>query len=89
MGRTDLFSASAHGPDVKDTRQRQPRQDLLTLGQEAEAEAINEVIEVLVQGQLLVTDRPSNSTPRSNLGARHWVDLAHEALMTGWAQFAA
>lgn len=75
------------GPDVKDTRQRQPRQDLLTLGQEAEA--INEVIEVLVQGRLLVTDRPSTSTPRSNLGAGHWVDLAHEALMTGWAQFAA
>jgi energy-coupling factor transporter ATP-binding protein EcfA2 len=40
------------GPDVKDTRQRQPREHLLALGK---TDADRAVIEVLVQGQLLVT----------------------------------
>jgi hypothetical protein len=44
------------GPEVKDTRQRQPRQQLLELGKtDADRVIIQEVIEVLVQGRLLVS----------------------------------
>ncbi|MGB3491963.1 MAG: hypothetical protein WBA57_04505 [Elainellaceae cyanobacterium] len=65
------------GPDVKDTRQRQPRITLLALGKTEDDQAvINEVIEVLVEGRLLVTTQSNE------------VDLAHEALMMGWLRFA-
>ena len=65
------------GADTKDTRQRQPRQDLQALGASADEQAlIDEVIEVLVEGRLLVTTKEDE------------VDLAHEALMVGWKRFA-
>jgi hypothetical protein len=65
------------GPEVKDTRQRQPRELLLAIGKtEAEKALIQEVIEVLVDGRLLVSTDSGE------------IDLAHEALMTGWEQFA-
>ena len=61
------------GQDAKDTRQRQPQQKLLSLGQNvAEAETIQQVINKLVNRRLLVTDKGKV------------IDLAHEALMTGW-----
>ncbi|MEO1350563.1 MAG: caspase family protein, partial [Cyanobacteria bacterium J06635_15] len=50
------------GPDVRDTRQRQPRAALLAMGNsEAERARIDEVIEALLRGRLLVTGRPSPS----------------------------
>ncbi|PSN10772.1 hypothetical protein C7293_26875 [filamentous cyanobacterium CCT1] len=65
------------GPEVKDTRQRQPRLTLLDMGKSPrEREVINEVIEALVCGRLLVTTREDE------------IDLAHEALMAGWQRFA-
>jgi WD40 repeat protein/ABC-type Fe3+/spermidine/putrescine transport system ATPase subunit len=81
------------GPEVKDTRQRQPRQQLLELGKTAaERETIGEVIEALVRGRLLVADQPSPSTPaptpQTSLAEGGYIDLAHEALMAGWARFA-
>jgi WD40 repeat protein len=77
------------GPEVKDTRQRQPRQQLLGLGKTAaERATIGEVIEALVRGRLLVADRPSPPTPLPSLGEGGYIDLAHEALMAGWARFA-
>lgn len=65
------------GPDVKDTRQRQPRQALLAMGKTDDAQTlIDEVVEVLVAGRLLVpTDQGE-------------IDLTHEALMMGWLRFA-
>jgi WD40 repeat protein/energy-coupling factor transporter ATP-binding protein EcfA2 len=65
------------GPDVKDTRQPQPRENLLALAKtEDDREVIQEVIEALVEGRLLVTTKGDE------------VDLAHEALMIGWQRFA-
>ena len=65
------------GPDIKDTRQPQPRKELLALAKtEDDREVIQEVIEALVEGRLLVTTKGDD------------VDLAHEALMMGWERFA-
>ncbi|MGF1523970.1 MAG: hypothetical protein ACFBSF_16760 [Leptolyngbyaceae cyanobacterium] len=65
------------GPDVKDTRQCQPRKALLAIGKtEDEQTVIYEVIELLVKGRLLVPTKEDK------------VDLAHEALMVGWQRFA-
>ncbi len=65
------------GPEVKDTRQRQPRGALLDMGKgPRERDVINEVIEALIRGRLLVPTREDE------------VDLAHEALMVGWQRFA-
>ncbi|MBE9069524.1 caspase family protein, partial [Leptolyngbya cf. ectocarpi LEGE 11479] len=68
------------GKDGKDTRQRQRQSKLLALGQtERERETIADVVERLVNARLLVTDGD---------GASRYVDIAHEALMDGWQQFA-
>jgi len=65
------------GPDINDTRQPQLRESLLALAKtENDREVLQEVIEALVEGRLLVTTKGDE------------VDLAHEALMTGWERFA-
>ncbi|MEH2422480.1 MAG: caspase family protein [Nostoc sp.] len=66
------------GAEDKDTRQRQPKQELLNLAGENldEQQAINQVIEKLIQGRLIVTDTEAREEV--------WIDLAHEALIDGW-----
>lgn len=65
------------GSDVRDTRRPQPREQLLALAKtEDDREVMQEVIEALVAGRLLVTTKGDE------------VDLAHEALMVGWQRFA-
>jgi signal transduction histidine kinase len=69
------------GAQEKDTRQRQPKAKLLAIAGDkpGDQEAISTVLDKLVDGRLLVSDREGED----------WVDLAHEALMEGWEQFAA
>jgi signal transduction histidine kinase len=69
------------GAEEKDTRQRQPKSKLLAIAADklADREAFSKVLDKLVDGRLLVTDRQGED----------WIDLAHEALMEGWEQFAA
>jgi len=114
------------GQDEKDTRQRQPKGKLLAIAGDnpEEREALNEVIDELVQGRLLVTGEAEEKTDiltplnppdaggrnlapspfRGGLGRgssdsgkrsitdlvedAKMIDLAHEALMEGWTQFA-
>ncbi|WP_414569426.1 caspase family protein [Nostoc sp. CCY 9925] len=70
------------GVEDKDTRQRQPKQELLSLANENldEQQAINQVIEKLIQGRLLVAGKDEQG--------KAWIDLAHEALIEGWERFA-
>ncbi|MEB3357615.1 MAG: caspase family protein [Synechococcales bacterium] len=77
------------GEDTRDTRQRQPKADLLALaGEDAENQAMVEtVLTDLVDGRLLVTDQETEN-PTEQLGSIAHVDLAHEALMEGWQRFA-
>lgn len=64
------------GEGTKDTRQRQRKSDLLEMGKDAvEREAIESVIQSLVDGRLLVSDRIENQDV---------IDLSHEALMRSW-----
>ncbi len=68
------------GTEEKDTRQRQPKQDLLELAIDPENEEIvNTVLTLLVDERLLVTGEEDGEA---------WVDLAHEAIMDGWKRFA-
>ncbi|MGI2907788.1 nSTAND1 domain-containing NTPase, partial [Tolypothrix sp. VBCCA 56010] len=70
------------GAEDKDTRQRQPKQELLSLAGENldEQIVINQVIEKLIQGRLIVTYTEAREEV--------WIDLAHEALIEGWQRFA-
>jgi signal transduction histidine kinase len=70
------------GTQEKDTRQRQPKTKLLSIADDNSGaqEDISDVLEKLIQGRLLVCDT-------ENIG-EVWIDLAHEALMEGWEQFA-
>ena len=82
------------GRGEKDTRQRQPKERLLAMGgKDVQArETIAAVIQDLVDGRLLVSsgedfvvsDRDSSSDAETVA----YVDLAHEALLEGWQQFA-
>ena len=64
------------GEGTKDTRQRQQKSDLLEMGKDSvEREAIKAVINALVNGCLLVSDRIENQDV---------IDLSHEALMRSW-----
>jgi uncharacterized protein YjbI with pentapeptide repeats len=64
------------GEGTKDTRQRQRKGDLLEMGKDTvEREAIESVIQSLVDGRLLVSDRIDNQDV---------IDLSHEALMRSW-----
>jgi len=85
------------GEGIKDTRQPQPRAKLLAIaGDDAEQqEVLSEVLDELVQGRLLVTggeEQPpgeySELTLTNQAKADQMVDLAHEALMEGWEEFA-
>ncbi|MCA1995104.1 MAG: hypothetical protein LDL41_24105, partial [Coleofasciculus sp. S288] len=68
------------GADAKDTRQRQRKPKLLGISSDnsASQQALEKVLDRLVDGRLLVTDREGED----------WIDLAHEALMEGWKTFA-
>ncbi len=69
------------GDGERDTRQRQPKARLLAIsGDTSEArEVLNDLLEELVQGRLLVVGKEGLNT--------NWIDLAHEALIDGWKQF--
>jgi hypothetical protein len=69
------------GSAAKDTRQRQPKSKLLEIAadNQVDREAVSKVLDKLVDGRLLVSDREGED----------WIDLAHEALMDGWEQLAA
>ncbi len=79
------------GQDEKDTRQRQPKGKLLAIAGDnpEDRDALNEVIDELVQGRLLVTgeaeEKPDIADSVENA---KMIDLAHEALMEGWMRFA-
>ncbi len=73
------------GEQEKDTRQRQPKANLLSIAGDSpeEREALSELIDGeggLVQGRLLVAGKDKDEA--------EWIDLAHEALIEGWQQFA-
>ncbi|MBD2561295.1 MULTISPECIES: nSTAND1 domain-containing NTPase [Nostoc] len=73
------------GEGEKDTRQRQPKATLLNIaGDDAKQQQdLSELIDGeagLVKGRLLVTGKDENGEA--------WIDLAHEALIEGWEQFA-
>jgi hypothetical protein len=68
------------GEEMKDTRQRQRKSNLLDIGKDvAEKDAIESVIQTLVDGRLLVSDRVEN---------HDIIDLSHEALMLSWKRLA-
>ena len=71
------------GEGVKDTRLRQPKAELLVIAGDnlAVQQAISNVLDELIRGHLLITGQ-------ENQQGEAWVDLAHEALMYGWQQFA-
>ncbi|MEH2241264.1 nSTAND1 domain-containing NTPase, partial [Nostoc sp.] len=73
------------GEGEKDTRQRQPKATLLNIaGDDAnQQQELSELIDGeagLVKGRLLVTGKDEQG--------QAWIDLAHEALIEGWQQFA-
>ncbi|MDB9527906.1 TIR domain-containing protein [Oscillatoria sp. CS-180] len=64
------------GLNMKDTRKRQPRKTLLDMGDSKDTkDLINDVIEILIKGRLLVATKDDE------------IDLVHEALMNGWNRF--
>ncbi|MBE9030659.1 pentapeptide repeat-containing protein [filamentous cyanobacterium LEGE 11480] len=68
------------GEGVRDTRQRQLRSTLLAMGKnQAEKDAIDSVINSLVDGRLLVGDR---------INSEDVIDLSHEALIQSWQRLA-
>ncbi len=66
------------GAQEKDTRQRQPKQELLNLTGDNfnDQQAIDKVLSKVIQGRLIVT--------YTEAAAEVWIDLAHEALIEGW-----
>jgi len=79
------------GEEEKDTRQQQPKGKLLGIAGDnpEEREALNEVIDELVQGRLLVTgEAEEKSDIADSVQDAKMIDLAHEALMEGWTRFA-
>ena len=64
------------GEEIKDTRQRRSKTELLEMGADTATRGkIENAIDRLVDGRLLVSDR------------NNVVDLSHEALMQGWKRF--
>ena len=88
------------GEGIKDTRQPQPRAKLLAIAEDdaEQQEVLSEVLDELVQGRLLVAggeEPPPGEysdlalTNQAKAGQiDQMVDLAHEALMEGWEEFA-
>ncbi|MEH2171671.1 nSTAND1 domain-containing NTPase [Nostoc sp.] len=71
------------GEEEKDTRQRQPKTELLTIAgnDQEQQQALSELLdEGLVKGRLLVAGKDEQG--------KAWIDLAHEALIEGWQRFA-
>ncbi|OYE05840.1 nSTAND1 domain-containing NTPase [Nostoc sp. 'Peltigera membranacea cyanobiont' 232] len=73
------------GEAEKDTRQRQPKATLLNIaGDDAnQQQQLSELLDGeagLVKGRLLVTGKDEQG--------KAWIDLAHEALIESWQQFA-
>ena len=91
------------GREEKDTRQRQPQQRLLEMSDQDEQtrQTIADVISDLVKGRLLVVDSDFSAAAGEEVekevvegvagqgGSVGYVDLAHEALLEGWARFKA
>ena len=80
------------GRGDKDTRQRQPKEVLLNMGGVAQRRVIADVIADLVKGRLLVSDGVVSDGVASDgdvVAEAAYVDVAHEALLDGWEQFAA
>ncbi|MDZ8092195.1 MAG: caspase family protein [Nostoc sp. DedQUE05] len=71
------------GEGEKDTRQRQPKTELLAIAgnDKEQQQALSELLdEGLVKGRLLVAGKDEQG--------KAWIDLAHEALIEGWERFA-
>ncbi|MEH1880878.1 nSTAND1 domain-containing NTPase, partial [Nostoc sp.] len=71
------------GEGEKDTRQRQPKAELLDIAgnEQEQQQALSELLdEGLVKGRLLVAGKDEQG--------KAWIDLAHEALIEGWQRFA-
>ncbi len=67
------------GQEEKDTRQRQPKHNLLVLAPDNQTpEGAQIVLDTLISRRLLVSDEQQGEA---------WVDLAHEALMESWQVF--
>ncbi|MDF5725802.1 MAG: WD40 repeat domain-containing protein, partial [Rhizonema sp. PD37] len=78
-----IFLKLVHtGQGNTDTRQRQPHSSLLEIVEQRDKEKVNQVIDSLIKGRLLVSDQ-SDPTTQDKV-----IDLAHEALIDGWQQFA-
>ncbi|MEP0880975.1 caspase family protein [Trichocoleus sp. ST-U3] len=78
------------GEEEKDTRQRQPKSKLLAIAADnlEEREALNELIDELLQGRLLVTGEAEERTDiADSVEDAKMIDLAHEVLMEGWTRF--
>jgi hypothetical protein len=71
------------GSEAKDTRQRQPKPNLLAIAGEslADQQTLSDFLDKLIEGRLLVTGQEYKLREA-------WVDLAHEALIDGWQRFA-
>ncbi|WP_448268354.1 nSTAND1 domain-containing NTPase [Nostoc sp. DSM 114159] len=70
------------GEAEKDTRQRQPKTELLAIvgNNQKQQQALSELLdEGLVKGRLLVAGKDEQG--------KAWIDLAHEALIEGWQRF--
>jgi|GEM_PF-1832159 len=78
------------GVEMEDTRQRQPKVELLALaGDEPEAQKIiSKVLEQLIRGQLFVSGGKGSATEQESVLEEAWVDLSHEALIKKWKRFA-
>ncbi len=77
------------GRGERDTRQRQPKEKLLQMGgsHTEKKQIIADVIAELVKGRLLVSGGDEDAARDADNAA--YIDLAHEALLEGWTQFAA
>jgi hypothetical protein len=68
------------GVEMKDTRQRQPKQKLLELAANdlEQQQTFAATLQELIDGRLLVAGEENGEI---------WIDLAHEALMESWQRF--
>lgn len=77
------------GETVKDTRQPQPKTKIMAIAGEDVLwqETLSQLLEELIQGRLLVTSEVDISSEQYSQHIQV-IDLAHEALMSGWEEFA-
>jgi len=74
------------GEGEKDTRQRQLKASLLTIG--GDAPATQEALRELIDGEGGLVRERLLFSGQENHDSEPWVDLAHEALIDGWRRFA-